>query len=247
MLASTGARRFVVSLFVVCLCATATVACGGADASPAASSPSAASKSPTASPGPTKAQDLALIKKALVTADEVGKPWIKPKAVSNAGGKATEACPGRPSAITLAPPLAISSVGLTQGKQRGASIGSFTILTFSDDTGLAKYRAAWSRTISACAHFKDASSLYVVTVQEGPKAVAGADQTVSRVERLFYDAKHKKLAYARHYIGGSTGRVLTLVEYDFLTPTNDPTAKNFAPVTALLTKQLTKTKATFDL
>src|SRR3954453_23815647 len=51
----------------------------------------------------TKAEDAADVKKALVTAADLGTPWVKPKTVSRAGGKKGEICPGHVSALRKVP------------------------------------------------------------------------------------------------------------------------------------------------
>jgi hypothetical protein len=177
-----------------------------------------------------------------MSVDVLGKPWIRPKKVNSSGGKTGEDCPGQPSIDKLAPPVVSVGAAFTEGKQRGASIASFTVSTLPSD-GPARYRSAWLRTLKSCASFKDASGLYVVTRAEGPDTVAGTTEVLSRVERVYYDAPHKHLAYARHILVARTGRFQNRVEYDFLTTRADPNAKDFAPAQKLLARQLAKTKA----
>lgn len=59
-------------------------------------------------------------------------------------------------------------------------------------------------------------------------------------ERIYYDKAHTQLAYARHVAVARTGRVVTYVEYAFLIAQGDPKAKDFDPVTRLITVQLKK-------
>lgn len=244
---------------VIGLCLATLAACGGSPgAAPGAavsapsvpaSEPTKAATSATRSPRaavsePSKADDLAQLKRALITPTDLGKPWVQPKQVAHTKGKAAEACPGKPSLATLAPARAGAGAAFTHGTVRGASIANFSVFTMSDQG--AKFRTAWSQTIKACAAFQDTAKLYVVTTAEGPRSLPGTDEVLSRRERLYYDASHTKLAYARHYIVARTGRVLSEVEYDFLTPKSDPTGKDFTPAQKLLALQLTKTKSTFS-
>jgi hypothetical protein len=225
----------------------ALTGCSGTDAAPPAAvvvpPPSTTAASTTPAPAPTRAQDLVKVKRAVMTTQALGKPWLQPKKVNTSGGKATEACPGRPAVTVLAPPRATTTTAFTRGAKPGSSIASFTVTTVTDQG--AKHRAAWRRTVKACAEFKDASGLYVVTTLEGPQQLAGADDVVSRAERVYYDARHRKLAYARHFISARTGRAISTVEHDFLASKSDPSAQDFTPTTKLLALQLARTKAAF--
>jgi hypothetical protein len=178
-----------------------------------------------------------------MTTTVLGKPWVQPDKVNTAGGKATEACPGQASLATLAPARASAVASFTRGRERGASIARFTVATVSDQGR--RYRAAWVRTAKACAAFRDASGLYVVTSLEGPKRIAGADDVVSRAERVYHDRDHRQLAYARHFISARVGRVISSVEYDFLTPKSDPRARDFTTARRLLDLQLRRTGGAF--
>src|SRR5215210_3886032 len=223
--------------------------CGGPTPdSPPATSPSAVvSTTPPASPSPTapsKAEDAAALKQALVTAADLGKPWVEPKKVPSAG-KAAEACPGKPTATEQVDTVASIRRDLTEGKGRGVNIGSFLLVTLpsEDATDL---KAAYVKDNAACETFTDANKLFVVYNEEGPASTGSADEIVmSRAERIYYDKAHKKLAYARHTIVARTGRVVTYVSYAFLTTKADPTAKDFTRATKLLDTQLTKVTKTF--
>lgn len=238
-------------LLVVCACAVVT-ACSSnppgappvsASSAPSVQAPSAPSPTPVAPP-PTTAQDLASAKRALLTARDLGKPWVQPKTVSTVGGKKDESCPGKPSVVALAPPAASATVRLTKGSRSGAGIGSFTVSTLPEG-GARTYRAAWASMVKNCASFVDAAKFSVVVSSEGPTTIKRADEVLARTERIYYDRSHRQLAYARHVVSARTGRVVSTVEYAFLTTRSDPGAKNFAPVIALLEKQLAKTSATF--
>ena len=226
--------------------------CGGPDAVAPPVPPSEAATStavavatpkPTAAVVPTKAQDLAAAKQSAMTASVLGKPWVAPKKVNTSGGKANEACPGKPALDVLAPPRVRWITSFTRGTKPGASIARFTVVTVPD-AGTA-HRAAWARTAKACKTYQDAAGLYVVTALEGPTTASGADDAVSRTERVYYDADHRRLAYARHFISARTGRAITTLEYDFLAPKSDPRAKDFTPAQALLALQLPRTRTAF--
>jgi len=239
-------------LFMACVSVVTACSAAPATVPPPAEPGSVSSPSPAATPKPsapaptrpTAAEDRAKVKRAVLGADDLGKPWVEPKKVNTVGGKKNEDCPGQPGLATLAPPMASTTTRLTRGKQRGASIASFTVSTLPR-AGEAKYRSAWAKIIQACAKVTDASHLYMVTTPGSEVTVTGTDEVLTRVDRIYYDAAHKQLAYARHYVSARTGRVVCAVEYDFLTTKADPHAKDFAPVLKLLDKQLTKTRSVF--
>jgi hypothetical protein len=185
-----------------------------------------------------------MVRRAVMSTATLGRPWVQPKAVATTKGKAAEACPGQPSIQSLAPVRVGAVTSFTRGRARGASIARFSVQTVSDQ-GVA-FHAAWYRTAKACAAFRDSSKFYVVTSAEGPTRLAGTDDVVSRTERIYYDAKHHHLAYARHFITARTGRALSSVEYDFLTSKSDPQAKDFSTAQHLLTLQLTRTRSVFS-
>jgi hypothetical protein len=223
--------------------------CGGptTESSPATSPSAVASTTPTASPSPTapsKAEDAAALKQAIVTAADLGKPWVEPKKVPSAG-KAAEACPGKPTATEQVTTVASLRRDLTEGKGQGVNIGTFRLGTLPSEDG-ADLKAAFAKDNKICKTFTDANKFSVVFSEEGPTSAPNADEILmSRAERIYYDKAHKKLAYARHTIAARTGRVVTYVSYAFLTTKADPTAKDFARATKLLDTQLTKVTKTF--
>ncbi len=235
--------------FAVVLVLTGTAGCGGstADTPPAASpstsvsAPASPSPSPTA---PSKAQDAAALEQAIVTAADLGKPWVEPKKVPSAG-KAAEACPGKPSATEQVTRVASVGRNLTEGKGQGVNIGTFRLGTLpTEDAG--ELRAAYAKDNETCRTFTDANKLFVVYSEEGPTTTANADEILMRrAERIYYDKAHKKLAYARHTVVARTGRVVTYVSYAFLTTKKDPNAKDFTRTQKLLDTQLTKVAKTF--
>lgn len=243
-------RRTLLRLALVTAVLAIPTGCSGAapESAPPAQTTAAPSTAAPASPAspsaaPRKADDERLAAKALVTAKDLGKPWIKPKSVNSTGSKG-ELCPGKPNVDGHLKPLAGSRAGLVQGKQTGANIGVFTIRTYSEPPA-STFGKAWERATAACTKYKDATKLYVVTTSEGPTSVSGADETFSRAERIYYDADHKLLAYARHILAARQGRVVSEVEYAFLTTKSDPKAKDFTTTEKLLSAQLAKTSSIF--
>ena len=207
--------------------------CGGtADTPPPqAASPStavSAPASPTPSPtAPSKTEDAAALKQAVVTPADLGKPWVEPKKVSSSG-KASEACPGKPSAAEKVTRVASVRRDLTEGSGQGVSIGTFQLSTLPTEDA-ADLRAAYAKDNKTCRTFTYNNQLFVVFSEEGPTTADNADELLmSRAERIYYDKAHKKLAYARHTLVARTGRVVTYVSYAFLTAKADPTAKDFS-------------------
>jgi hypothetical protein len=209
------------------------------------SSPGAATASPSVSP-PTKAQDEAALRRAIVTAADLGKPWVQPASVSTIKHKKNEVCPGQLSATEKLPFGADLHRGLTEGKGVGVNIGSFLLFTVPDPdvSALAK---AYAADTAACASYRDVNKFFVTRTPEVPASAAHADEIVdSWAERVYYDQGHHKLAYARHVVVARSGRIVVQVEYAFLTRKSDRGAKNFGRATRLLEKQLTKISTVFD-
>ena len=195
---------------------------------------------------PSKADDSAALKKALVTAADLGKPWVKVDKAPNTGGKSDEECPGHPSTVNKLTSVGSAKRDLTEGNGTGVNIGSFRLGTLPTEDAN-EVKAAYSQDTTACRTFKDASGLFNVYTVEGPTSAANADEILhSRAERIYYDKAHKKLAYARHTVVARTGRVVTYVSYAFLTTKNDPGAKDFSRASRLLEIQLAKVASTFS-
>lgn len=250
-------RRSLVGCLLVVLGATLGACGAGSPEAPVGSPPTSVpttgaaptSQAPadgTPSPTPrTKAQDTADLTKALVTARDLGKPWVQPKSVSTAGGKKGELCPGHVSATKKLPARPAVAANLTEGKGDGKNIATFELSTLTD-TESTVLRSAYAKDAEACATYRDGSGLYVVRSVEGPASVVGADEVVGAwAERIYYDKAHKKLAYARHYVVLRTGRVLTYVSYAFLTVKADPGAEDFGRTTTLASAQLKKNATVF--
>jgi len=223
------------------------VGCGGSETpAPPEASTSVPASTPSSSPAPpTKAEDAAALKKSMVGAADLGKPWVVAKKVATTSSKTDEACPGQPSKVSKLTPVASLNRNLTEGKGVGVNIGTFRLAT-SPTEDASEVKAAYAADTKACRTFKDANKLYVVYSLEGPTSAKGADEVlVSRAERLYYDKAHKKLAYARHTVVARTGRVVTYVSYAFLTTKKDPGAKDFSRTSRLLETQSAKVASTF--
>ena len=222
---------------------SATTDPAGASSAPATtlSPPSASSASPSATP---KALSAAELKKGLVTARDLGSPWIQPKSVNTAGSKG-QLCPGHKSATTKVLSKAAAQANFTEGKGTGKNIATFSLSTLPQPDSSA-LKAAYTTDQKTCGAYRDATGLYVVRSVEGPKSVRNADELVtSWSERIYYDKAHKKLAYARHYLVTRTGQLVTYVSYAFLSTKADPDTKNFTKASKLLAVQLKKNVETF--
>jgi hypothetical protein len=205
---------------------------------PAPSSTSTA-PSPLPTPQPDKADDLDRAKQALITAAELGKPWVAVKAVNSVGTKG-EACPGRPNTDASIAPLASTSAQFTAGKEAGAAIGVFSVWTYPDQAAVDAYRKALPKVLHDCRSYTDRSKLSVVLTPADSTALAGTEETWRYTERIYHDKQHAKLAYARQYVIARHGRVLSSVQYAFLTSKSDPKAKDFSTTDGMALQQLSK-------
>jgi hypothetical protein len=202
-------------------------------ATPAASDPTSASAVPQ--PSPDRRRDQAAVRKALVSAADLGRPWV----AGDQEGDATEACPGRRSAIEELSFLGSGRRDLIEGRGELVNAATFDLRTLPDSDGSA-VRDAWVADTKACREHADAFDYYVVLEESGPSVAKGADEIVfSRVERVYFDDSQDQLAYARQVVVARTGRVITTVRYTFLTE-NDSAADNFHGTQRLLAVQLAK-------
>ncbi|GAA3628276.1 hypothetical protein [Microlunatus ginsengisoli] len=225
-------------------------ACSAGQASSPAAAPAPPAAASTASPSasaqpPTKAGDLAAAKRALITAKELGDPWVAVKTVNSVGGK-DEACPGKPTTDATVKPLASATARFTAGRAKGAGIGVFGVSSYADSADVATFREALPKVLAACASYTDASKMYVVLKTTDGPAIDGADATWQYAERVYYDAKHTKLAYARHYVIALHGRAVSAVQYAFLTEKSDPNANDFSRTEQMARKQLANVQAEFS-
>jgi hypothetical protein len=225
---------------------TALMACSPAATppGPAAASTAATSSSASASaPAPTPAADAAELKAALVTATDLGKPWVRPKKVATVAGKKNEVCPGHVSALRATQSTAEVSANFTEGTGNGKNIASFVVKTLPDEND-ASLVTAYRKDQKACGTYTDGAGFTVVRTVEGPSSIDGAERVATWVERVYYVKPHK-LAYARHYLVARQGRVVTSISYAFLTVPGDPDAKKFDRAAKLLQVQLAKNSRVF--
>ncbi|HET9649567.1 MAG TPA: hypothetical protein VFP34_15245 [Microlunatus sp.] len=219
--------------------------CGGQPTSAPPPAPSSTIQSATAEPTPTRADDQAAAEKALITAAELGKPWVAAKKVNSVGTDA-EACPGQPTTDATVKPLASARADFTRGRQTGAAIAVFGVWTYASRADVDTYRATLPKVLQACARYIDNAKMHVQLTPSGTATIDGAETTWRYAERVYYDAKHTKLAYARHYVIAQQGRTLTSVQYAFLTDTKDPLAKDFSVTEKMARTQFAKVLAAFD-
>jgi hypothetical protein len=243
-------RKPLASCLLLVLCG-ALAGCGADSATgPAASSAPASttSQSPASPSSPSaerKVPDAAELKKGLVTARDLGAPWIQPKSVTTSGNKG-EVCPGHKTTTTKVLSGAGAQANFTEGKGAGKNIATFRLATLPEPDS-ADLKAAYAQDQQVCASYKDAAGFYVVRSEDGPRSVSDADELVaSWSERIYYDKSHKKLAYARHYLVARTGQLVTYVSYAFLAAKADPGAKDFTPTSELLGVQLKKNAKVFS-
>ena len=226
--------------------ALALTACGGSGGSPGAQP----SPSETASPTPTLpsvGQDKKLVKRAVVTAAELGKPWVQPKEVNKTKVKKGELCPGQANSMTIAPPRADDVRRLTEGTKPAAPIASFGVRAYAFGEEQ-KWRDAFAAADKGCASWKSAEGAHVTleTIAD-PPVIAGADEVLVHIERVYADKTKKTLYYVRHYWEARIGRIVATVELAYIQPKSDPTGKDLDHSAPLVVQQVAKAKATFGL
>jgi hypothetical protein len=200
--------------------------------------------SPTASRAPDRRQDRAALQQALVTADDLGPPWVVVKGGPPAGA-VDPACPGKPSAVRKLKSVAEVRRDLTEGPGELVNGASFGLATLRDTDGSA-VRAAWRADTAACREHTDASDFFVVFRQEGPTSARNADEILfSRTERIYFDRGDAVPAYARRTLVVRTGRVVTTVSYTFLVTDSGGETGNFSQARKLLERQLAKVATRF--
>lgn len=213
------------------------------------SEPAATRQTQTPSPAPTLppvADDEAKVKAALVTAGELGSPWIKPKSVNEAKRKKGERCPGQQNARTIAKARAEAETDLSEGTQVGAAIGSFGVRAYAFGEERA-WKAANDASANGCLTWNAAEGTFVALEIVPAPAVPGADEVHATIERVYQDSTKQNLYYVRHYYEARTGRIVSTFEYAFVQPATDPTGKDLTASSALLAKQVAKTRTTFGL
>jgi hypothetical protein len=220
----------------------------GSDAKTPEAQPTTQSPTPSPTPTlPTVAQDKATAKKAVVTAADLGKPWVTPKAVNQAKQKEKgDLCPGQPNARTVHKPRASASLNHTEGSKAGAAIGSYAVRTygFGDKQ---KWLDALDETHRGCTKWTSLEKLYVELEVVAAPAIPGADEVVLHIERIYADKTRKTLHYVRHYYEAWTERVVSSFEYAYIQPKSDPTGKDLTTSSELFAKQVAKTRETFGI
>ena len=200
--------------------------------------------SPTASRTPDRREDRAALQQALVTAGDLGRPWVVVKG-GPPSGAVEAACPGKPSAVRKLTAVAEVRRDLTEGPGELVNGASFGLATLSDTDGSA-VRAAWQADTKACREHTDASDFFVVYREEGPSSAKNADEILfSRAERIYFDRGDPEPAYVRHTIVARTGRVVTSVSYTFLVSDSDVDTGDFTKARKLLERQLAKVATRF--
>ncbi len=217
-------------------------------APPASPADTSSRSAPAPSPSPTHADaaaDLAAAKKSLVTAGDLGKPWVAVKAVNQTGTHG-DACPGTPTTDATVKPLAEAGAQFTAGTKPGAAIGVVSVWTYADGKDVDTYRDTLRKVLAACASYVDGNKLHVVLTPVDSSAISKADETWRYTERVYYDAKHTKLAYARHYVITRHGRELSSIQRAFITDKADPNAEDFSTTDKMAQVQLSKLASTFS-
>jgi hypothetical protein len=182
------------------------------------------------------------LEKALVTAADLGPPWVAAEGNAPTEVPAT-ACPGRPSKVGMLSSVAGARRNLTEGRGELINGAVFRLATMPDTDGSA-VRSAWQADTKACRAHTDADDFYVVYRLEGPTSAKNADEILfSRAERIYFDRGDTEPAYARHTVIARTGRVVTSVSYTFLIENSDAEAGNFSRASNLLDVQLAKVAA----
>lgn len=186
------------------------------------------------------------MKAALVTPAELGSPWVKPKSVNEAKREKGERCPGQKNARTIAKARAAAEGDYTEGTKQGAPIGSFGVRAYAFGEEQA-WKAANDASANGCLTWNAAEGTFVTLEIATPPAVPGADEVHATIERVYQDKTKKTLYYVRHYYEARTGRIVSSFEYAYIQPKTDPTGKDLTTSTALLAKQVAKTRTTFGL
>jgi hypothetical protein len=201
--------------------------------------------SPTVSQAPDRRQDRSRLQQALVTAEDLGRPWVVVEGGPPAGA-VEPGCPGKPSAVRRLAAVADVRRDMTRGRGELVNGASFGLATLRDTDGSA-VRAAWRADTRACREHTDASDFFVVYRLEGPSSARNADEILfSRAERIYFDRGDTEPAYARHTLVARTGRVVTTVSYTFLVTDSGGDTANFTQARKLLELQLAKVATGFE-
>jgi hypothetical protein len=201
----------------------------------------------TTTPPPTLppiATDKAGVTAVVVTAADLGAPWVQPKAVNRTKTGKGELCPGKKEDFAREVPRASVSVQMTEGTKAGAAIASFELAAF-DPARLDAWRAAFAAAVTDCKAYRAIEKNYVTVETATAPAVAGADEVLARLEHVYADAAHKQLSYVRQVLKCRVGRVVVSLEHAFIQPKTDPTGADFTKTAGLAEKQVAKVKTSF--
>ncbi|HVF03648.1 MAG TPA: hypothetical protein VNA20_02290 [Frankiaceae bacterium] len=229
----------------------AVPACGGSASTGSGADGPGGNATPSASPSPTPtlppvAADKKLVKQALVTPADLGKPWVEPKKVNQAKAAKGELCPGHKNSAARNKPRADQRRQMTKGSKPGAAIVSVAVRTYALGTEAA-WRDAFAAAAKGCKSWTAAEKTFVTLEVVTPPTVAGADEVLAHVERIYADKTKKTLYYVRHWVEARTGRVVTAFEHAFVQPKSDPTGADLTATVALVETQVAKVRTTFGL
>lgn len=238
-------RRYGIRV-ALALALTAT-ACGGSASTEGGGGNATPSTSPSPTPTvPPVATDKKLAKRAILTVADLGKPWVAPKSVSKVETGKGELCPGHKNSVALNKPRADSSRYFTKGTKPGAAIAGYTVRVYGLGNE-AKWRDSFTTASTSCPSWKAAEGTFVTLEMVTAPAIAGADEVLAHVERIYADKTKKTLHYVRHWIEARTGRVVTAFEHAYIQPKSDPTGSDLTASVALAAKQVAKVRTTFGL
>ena len=175
----------------------------------------------------------------MVTAADLGKPWVVAENAPTTGGKSDEECPGQPSTVNKVTSVASLNRNLTEGKGIGVNIGRFRLGTLPTEDA-SEVKAAYAREHQSLPDLQGRQRALrrVQRSRARPRPTVPTRCCSAGPNALYYDKAHKKLAYARHTVVARTGRVVSYVSYAFLTTKKDPGAEDFSRASRLLEIQL---------
>jgi hypothetical protein len=212
----------------------------GASPPETTATPGRTSASPRPTRAPNRRRDQAAVSEALVSAKELGRPWVAGEPADNA----EEACPGRRSALERLSFLGSGRRDLMEGRDELVNGVTFGLDTLPGEDASA-VRTAWVADTKACREHTDAYDYYVVMSERRADTDIDADEVLfSRVERVYFDKTQDQLAYARQVLIARTGRVITTVRYTFLTD-DAAEADDFSRTRRLLAVQLAQVAQEF--
>jgi hypothetical protein len=193
---------------------------------------------------PPATHDERTIETALVTAADLGPPWVDRDTVHQVG--TNELCPGQQNAAARAPARASAKRRMTEGTKPTAAIAWFAVRAYTPaDTDT--WRDAFIAAARACPSWRSAEGAYVELTLVPPPAVVGADETLAHLERGYADQTKKTLQYVRHYYEARSGRVVSALELAYVPPRSDPRGVDMTTSAALLEEQVAKVRGAFRI